>query len=210
MNDRGDASPTLDTPRLRLRDARPSDAGPLLAITAYDGAWADDANEAAGILERIRADQRSGSTLHWVACLREDGAPVGNVGFYRGLGVPGPDREAEIGYAFVPAARGKGLAGEAVQRACRYGAERLGLARVVAFAEPDNAASRRLLARLGFRAAGTRGGLLRFVLDASKAREAKAREGSHETTSGSANDAPRDAASDQDSSASGPDGSPSS
>lgn len=168
-HDLGSASPTLDTPRLRLRDARPGDAGPLLSITAYDGAFAHDVEEAAGILERIRADQRAGSTLHWIACLRDDGAPVGNVGFYRGLGVPGPDREAEIGYAFVPAARGVGLASEAVQRTCRYGVERLGLARVVAFTAPDNAASRRLLARLGFLEAGTSGGLVRHVLDAPPA-----------------------------------------
>lgn len=161
------ASPTLDTPRLRLRDARPSDAGPLLAITAYDGAFARDVDDAAAILARIRGDQRAGSTIHWIACLRDDGAPVGNVGFYRGLGVPGPEREAEIGYAFVASARGQGLAGEAVARACRYGLENLRLARIVAFTEPDNTDSRRLLARLGFLAAGTGDGLLRYVLDAT-------------------------------------------
>jgi len=164
-NDPSDASPTLDTPRLRLRDARPSDAESLLAITAYDGAFARDVEDATTILTRIRDDQRSGSTLHWIVCLREDGAPVGNVGFYRGLGVPGPEREAEIGYAFVPSARGRGLAGEAVRRACRYGFERLGLARVVAFTEPDNAPSRRLLARLGFLEDATGEGLVRHVLD---------------------------------------------
>ena len=164
-NDPSEASPTLDTPRLRLRDARPGDAGPLLSITAYDGAFARDVADARKILTRIRDDQRSGATLHWIVCLREDGAPVGNVGFYRGLGVPGPEREAEIGYAVVPSARGRGLAGEAVRRACRYGFERLGLARVVALTEPDNGPSRRLLARLGFVEAGTSENLVRHVLD---------------------------------------------
>lgn len=173
-NDHALASPTLDTPRLSLRDARPSDAGPLLAITAYDGTFARDVEEATAILDRIRGDQRSGSTVHWIACLRADGAPVGNVGFYRGLGVPGPERAAEIGYAFVPAARGRGLAGEAVARACRYGFERLGLARVVALTEPDNAASRRLLARRGFRVDGARDGLSRHVLDAPRAQDSSA------------------------------------
>ncbi len=167
LNDPAVASPTLDTPRLRLRDARLSDAGPLLAITAYDGTFARDVEDAAAMLTRIRHDQRAGSTVHWIACLRAGGAPVGNVGFYRGLGVPGPDREAEIGYAFVASARGQGLAGEALARACRYGFEHLGLARVVAFTKPDNIASRRLLARRGFRGAGAGDGLLRYVLDAS-------------------------------------------
>lgn len=168
-NGRDEASPTLDTPRLRLRHARPGDARPLLSITAYDGAFARTVPEAAGILDRIEADQRAGATVHWIACLRRDGAPVGNVGFYRGLGVPGPEREAEIGYAFVPSARGRGLAGEAVRRTCRYGFERLGLARVVALTEPDNAPSRRLLARLGFVEVETSERSVRHVVDTPSA-----------------------------------------
>jgi RimJ/RimL family protein N-acetyltransferase len=62
--------------------------------------------------------------------------------------------EAKLSYELVPAARGRGLASEAVREALRYGYEEMGLGRVLAEIHPDNAASRRLAGRLGFEQVG--------------------------------------------------------
>lgn len=166
----GVLAPTLATPRLLLRDARSSDAGPLLEVTYYDGRAAADVPAAAEVLRRIRADQDAGETLHWVICRREDGAPIGTVGFYRGFA----GGAGELGYVLASAHRGRGLAGEAAAAACAYGFENLGLERIVAWTEPGNTASRRLLERLGFLEDGTDDGSLRYRRERPQAQDSSA------------------------------------
>lgn len=166
----GVVAPTLTTPRLTLRDARPSDAGPLLEVTYYDGRAAADVPAAAAILRRIRADQDAGETLHWVICLRGDGTPVGTVGFYRGF----TGGAGELGYVLAPAYRGRGLAGEAAAAACAHGFGGLGLARIVAWTAPGNVASRRLLARLGFREDSSADGRVLYRRERPQAQDSSA------------------------------------
>jgi RimJ/RimL family protein N-acetyltransferase len=71
---------------------------------------------------------------------------VGDTGFH---GPPDPDGTVEIGYAIVPALRGRGIATAAcrrlVARAWSDGARRL-----VAEVDPQNPASRRVLRSVGF------------------------------------------------------------
>jgi ribosomal-protein-alanine N-acetyltransferase len=52
--------------------------------------------------------------------------------------------------------RGRGIASKAVELAVEYAFSGLGLGRVRANVEPDNIASRRVLARTGFQPAGRR------------------------------------------------------
>jgi RimJ/RimL family protein N-acetyltransferase len=59
--------------------------------------------------------------------------------------------DVDIGYAFVPAARGQGLASEAAAAVLRHGFEHLGLQRIVAITSPDNAPSVRVLESIGMR-----------------------------------------------------------
>lgn len=61
----------------------------------------------------------------------------------------------EIGYRFVRAAWGRGIATEAAAAALDHGFRGLELGRVVAVSHPDNAASHRVLHKIGLRAAGT-------------------------------------------------------
>lgn len=75
-------------------------------------------------------------------------AIVGTVGFHDW---DRQRREAKLSYELVPAARGQGLASEAVRAALAYGFDEMRLGRVLAEIHPDNAASRRLADRLGFR-----------------------------------------------------------
>jgi ribosomal-protein-alanine N-acetyltransferase len=63
----------------------------------------------------------------------------------------------EVGYLLAPAARGRGVMTRAMRLVVGWAFAELDLARVQAFASPDNAASLALLGRLGF----TREGVLR-------------------------------------------------
>ena len=62
--------------------------------------------------------------------------------------------EIEIGYRFVRAAWGMGLATEAGSAVMAHGFECRGLARIVAVADPDNHASHRVLRKLGLQPCG--------------------------------------------------------
>lgn len=57
---------------------------------------------------------------------------------------------AGLGYWLIPAGRGQGLASRAARLLTEWALETAGLARVEAWVEPDNLASRRVLAAAGF------------------------------------------------------------
>jgi len=59
--------------------------------------------------------------------------------------------DVDIGYAFLPAFRARGLAREAASAVLTLGHGALGIARIVAFTAPDNERSARLLGEIGMR-----------------------------------------------------------
>lgn len=69
--------------------------------------------------------------------------------------VPDDDSRFEIGFHFLPAFWGRGLAREAAEAVMRFATERLHVTELFAGHHPDNAASRKLLERLGFVQIGT-------------------------------------------------------
>lgn len=77
---------------------------------------------------------------------RDTGRPIGMCGLVRRD--PGP--EVDLGYAFLPEARGRGYALEAARAVVDWARDGLGLEAVFALVAPDNAPSIALLARLGF------------------------------------------------------------
>lgn len=79
-----------------------------------------------------------------------DGQPVGMCGLIRRHNVP----DVDVGYAFMPAARGYGYAVEAAAAARAYGLGELGLPRVVGFINPANLASARVLQAIGLQSQG--------------------------------------------------------
>ena len=92
----------------------------------------------------------------WIHQLVVDDQVVGDIGFHG----PPADGRVEIGYAVVPARRGQGLA----TRACALIVEfawRAGAGVVLAEAEPDNTASRKVLLDNGFVAVDDR----RFLIN---------------------------------------------
>ena len=74
------------------------------------------------------------------------GVPAGFCGLLRREGRP----DLDLGFAFLPEFRGQGLATEAATAVLDHARETLGLRRVAAFVSPGNAASVRVLDRLGF------------------------------------------------------------
>jgi len=77
--------------------------------------------------------------------LRDGGTPVGMCGLLKRDALP----DVDIGYAFLPEFRGRGLAGEAAAAVLSYARDRLGIPRVVAIVSPGNHDSIRLLTKLG-------------------------------------------------------------
>ena len=78
--------------------------------------------------------------------LGESGMPIGICGLLQRDELPGPD----IGFAFLPQYWSQGYAFEAASAVMADARARLGLTTILAIANPDNAASIRLLERLGF------------------------------------------------------------
>lgn len=145
--------PVLETERLCLRQLRIDDAAFIQGLV-NDPDWLRFIGDR-GV--RTLADARSylengpmamyprlGFGLWLVE--RHDRAPLGMCGLIKRATLP----DVDLGFAFMPAARGRGYAFEAAVAARDYGFEVLGLQRLVAITSPQNRASARLLVRLGF------------------------------------------------------------
>jgi RimJ/RimL family protein N-acetyltransferase len=158
----------LSSARVRLDPISPRQARAMLAGSPEpDLPWEEGfpLPSVRGALERIVTAEGTGYSLQpffaYVIVRREDGLAVGDAGFH---GPPGDDGEVEIGYALVPAARGSGLASEAIALLVGWARAQPGVRCVTARVDPGNEPSRRVLERQGFVRDGERGGLERFVL----------------------------------------------
>jgi RimJ/RimL family protein N-acetyltransferase len=120
------------------------------------------------VIDDPEGSVRFGRFYAYVIVRRADGLAVGDAGFF---GPPGADGEIEIGYALAPRARGSGLAGEAVALLADWARSQPGVRALTARVAPDNAASVRLLGRLGFVADGRSEPYLRYVLRGDRSAE---------------------------------------
>lgn len=77
----------------------------------------------------------------------ENGTPLGDIGLQISSKNP---HEADVGYALLPEAQGKGFASEALSAICDYGFQQLGLWAINAWVLGDNQGSARLLEKHGF------------------------------------------------------------
>ncbi|MDE2669762.1 MAG: GNAT family N-acetyltransferase [Chloroflexota bacterium] len=150
------ALPELRTPRLLLRPFRMADVDDMFA-NASDPEWGRyiqvpvpytprDAEEF--VARVVLTDPED--NLRWA--LVHDGRVAGNVDL-----TPGPEGVAELGFALARPLWGQGLVTEAATAVLAYGFESLSLVRVFAYAVSNNAASLRVMEKLGMK----REGLLR-------------------------------------------------
>lgn len=148
----------FETPRLRLRCIDEQDAAVVLAALndpdfvcqVRDIGLRSEADAVSHIRERILPHYAANGFGFWLVTRRDDGAALGLCGLFRRDGLP----DVDVGYVFLPAARGHGYAQEAARGCIDYGRRVLGLPRVVAYITPGNAASAAVLRGAGLRSQG--------------------------------------------------------
>ena len=156
------AVPTVETERLVLRPWRAGeDLDALAALNADPRVmrWIAPFRplsraESAALLERIVAQWTEHGYGLWAVAPRAAADGAGCIGF-AGLAVPAflpavlP--AVEVGWRLAPAWWGRGLATEAARAAVAHAFGPLGLPCVVAIVDPGNAASLRVVEKLGMR-----------------------------------------------------------
>jgi [ribosomal protein S5]-alanine N-acetyltransferase len=152
-------TPTLHTARLRLRPFNDADADTLFAL--HSSAYVLRYWDAPPWSERVRAERfitacrqmaAEGTGTRLAIERVSDGAFIG----WCGLARWNPDyRSASLGYCFDDAAWGRGYATEAARALLQWAFDTLDLNRVQAETDTRNAASARVLEKLGFVREGT-------------------------------------------------------
>ncbi|HEV8688658.1 MAG TPA: GNAT family N-acetyltransferase [Ideonella sp.] len=150
------------TPRLRLRWFEPAaevDQAFVIALV-NDPDWiANIGKRNVSTREQAEAYLRDGPRamceklgfgLYLVESV-DGGTPLGMCGLIKRDHLP----DVDLGFAFLPAWRGQGLAREAAGAVLHWAREHLGLARILAIVTPGNEPSLGLLKRLGFADEGT-------------------------------------------------------
>ena len=152
-------TPTLQTARLRLRPFTDADEDGLFALHSnahvlhyWDSPpWTDRAR-GGRFIEKCRQLSEEGSGARVAMERASDGAFLG----WCGLTKWNPDyRSASLGYCLDDAAWGHGYATEAARALLQWGFDTLDLNRVQAETDTRNAASARVLEKLGFVLEGT-------------------------------------------------------
>ncbi len=144
--------PIAETPNLILREIVATDATFIHALLTDPDFLANIGHRGVGTLadaERvIESKYRASYAEHgfgmWAIEGKTEGMPLGMAGLVRRDGL----EHVDIGYALLPAGRGRGYASEAT-RAVMDWAVAHGIAPVVAIVNPDNAASIAVLRKLG-------------------------------------------------------------
>ncbi len=163
----------LTTERLRLRPLRTPDAQALREVYSHPLVEAWIGPHTRGRVAEEIAYQQAGQAERgwsvWAMERRDDGRFVGDCGL-QPLEHSGP--EVELGYDLHPDVWGQGLATEAAGAVVQAALGPLGLERLVAVVKPANAASRRVLEKIGMREAGRRGayGELMVMYEISRTR----------------------------------------
>ncbi len=153
----------LHTPRLALRPLEVADAAALWPFVsdpevARYVSWDAhrDPAETNAWLAQVVAARAAGVALVWA--IVDGGAAVGAIGLHgiaRQFRAWRVDR-AELGYWLAPTHHGKGLMTEAAREVIRHGFTALALHKITVGCVTDNAASRRVIEKLGFRFVGER------------------------------------------------------
>ena len=150
------SAPTLTTERLTLRGHHPDDLDALAAMWADPGVYAmiggkPRAREEVWIrLLRSIGQWTAFGYGAWVVCDRATGEVLGDIGLLESRRAIVPELTVpETGWTLIPAAQGKGYAGEAM-RAVLGWADGQGLTRTCCIIDPATTASIRLAEKLGY------------------------------------------------------------
>ena len=145
-------APIIETRRLRLRPFAAADLGelhrhwtrPPVRKHLWDDCVITREQAAEVVAASVESFRRHGFGF-W--CVREKGS--GAFAGYCGFDFLEGTGEVEIGYGIEPDLWGRGLATEAGRACLRYGFEEMEFPRVIGLADFENAASARVLEKLG-------------------------------------------------------------
>jgi len=151
---RGGGDFRLATARLTLRELGEEDAEFILGLLNEPSFLQYIGDRGVRSLDDARAYIRKGPQASyasfgfglWLVSEAAGGASIGICGLLKRETL----EDVDLGFAFRPAFWGQGFALEAARAVLAYGQSAFGLQRVVAVVQPDNAASLRVLERLGF------------------------------------------------------------
>ena len=147
--------PVIETPRLTLHRLTTDDADFVLELLnepsflRYIGDKGVRTREDAGryiLAGPVASYDRFGFGLYRVE-RKDSGEPIGICGLLKRDSL----EDVDVGFAFLPRFWSNGFAWESAAAVLAHGRRTWGLKRVVALTSPDNEASIRLLAKLGFR-----------------------------------------------------------
>jgi ribosomal-protein-alanine N-acetyltransferase len=150
--------PELDTPRLRLRKLRLSDASDMFEyardhdVSKYT-LWEPHSSidETNRIIEGFIKSYQKGEIENWAIEYRENAKLIGTCGYF--FWIPEYAR-AEIQYALSKDYWGKGLMTEALHAILDFGFNKMELNRIEAKCMVENAASEKVMQRLGMKYEG--------------------------------------------------------
>jgi [ribosomal protein S5]-alanine N-acetyltransferase len=145
----------LETERLVLSHASEADAAFMLELLNSPGFIENIADRGvrtqdearAYIRERVISQYEQHGFGMWLVTPKGETAPVGLAGLVKRDVLP----HVDIGYAFLERAWGRGYAQESAAAVLRHAREVLGLTTIVAITTPTNAASQRVLEKIGLR-----------------------------------------------------------
>ncbi|MDY7537007.1 GNAT family N-acetyltransferase [Undibacterium sp. RTI2.1] len=144
----------LDTTRLRLRTITLDDAAFYLQLVNEPAYLANIGDKGIRTIEDaidsikkgpIDMQERLGFSLYIVES-KQDNIAIGMCGLIKRDGLD----DVDIGYGFLSAYTGQGLASEAATAVVNYARATIGLPRLVAITAPENAISSRVLEKIGF------------------------------------------------------------
>lgn len=145
--------PFLSTDRLRLRKIEITDLEDFHGLRnneqtmRYIDRPQHTIEETKSILEKSIAELEGNENINWALTLKDDPKLIGTVGFWK---IDRAHHRAEIGYVLLPELWNSGFMSEALNVILTYGYEVMKLHSVEANVNPENAASIRLLHKLGF------------------------------------------------------------
>ena len=150
--------PTLESPRLRLRQLQVADIDDLFAIFSDEQTmryWSHAPfslrAEAEAYLRNINAGRINGTHLQWGVALRDGDKIIGTTTLFS---LNPKHQRAEIGYALASEFWRCGYGCEALRCVLAHAFDALGCLRIEADVDPRNVASCLLLEKLGFRLEG--------------------------------------------------------
>ena len=154
----GGTFPTLATRRLKLRAFAARDLAGLHACFGDEQAmryWNAPASKSEAQTERwlkyLAKTTSPFDHLAWAVAEKRSDRCIGMVNYHHR---EARNQKLEIGYIVMPAQQGRGFGTEAVAALVEYCLGSLAVHRIEALIHPDNAASLRLVERLGFRCEG--------------------------------------------------------